>query len=145
MTGVVSVTRANYAASRLGVKIAALDREPAASYDVFFSSHVIEHVPDPARMLADGLRILRPGGLFLAVTPNGSSSFRAVSGRAWSRLWGEVHPQLISDEWVLKATDFPCFISSLPIDLSAVRAWDRGRTVSPPLDGWELVFAVRGG
>ncbi len=37
--------------------------------DVCFSSNVLEHVPDPARMLAEMIRVTRPGGVvYLAFT-----------------------------------------------------------------------------
>jgi SAM-dependent methyltransferase len=37
--------------------------------DVCFSSNVLEHVPDPARMLAEMIRVTRPGGIvYLAFT-----------------------------------------------------------------------------
>ncbi len=42
-----------------------------ATFDAVFSINVLEHVPDPAAMFRESARILGPGGLFLAVTPNG--------------------------------------------------------------------------
>ena len=40
-----------------------------ADADVVFSSNVLEHVPDPARMLAEMIRVTRPGGVvYLAFT-----------------------------------------------------------------------------
>ena len=39
-----------------------------ASVDVVFSSQVLEHVPDPARYLAECGRVLRPGGRLLLST-----------------------------------------------------------------------------
>ena len=94
-------------------------------------------------MLKDGMRLLKPDGVFLAITPNGSDAFRKANGPSWSSLWGNVHPQLISDDWILQATADPCFISSLPIDLPAIAAWKQERVVSGNLTGWELAFAVR--
>lgn len=139
----ISVPRAAFAASNLGVRLSSVHDQPPDTYDFFFSAHVIEHVANPATMLAEGLRLLKPGGIFLAITPNGSDSFRAADGRAWSSLWGNVHPQLLSEEWVLLATSGPCFISSLPIDSGAAGLWRDGRTISGDLKGWELCFAVR--
>ena len=43
---------------------------PAASFDVVTCWHVIEHVSDPRRMLAEVHRILRPGGWLILATPN---------------------------------------------------------------------------
>ena len=42
----------------------------AASFDVVTCWHVIEHVSDPRRMLAEVHRILRPGGWLILATPN---------------------------------------------------------------------------
>ena len=41
------------------------------AFDGVFSINVLEHVPDPARFVAESARILARGGLLLAVTPNG--------------------------------------------------------------------------
>jgi SAM-dependent methyltransferase len=49
------------------------------SFDVVFSSNVLEHVPDLAQMHRESLRVLRPGGFCLHVMPTG----------AW-RLWTNV-------------------------------------------------------
>ena len=41
-----------------------------SSFDVVFCRYVIEHVEDPARFLAEVYRVLKPGGMFLFLTPN---------------------------------------------------------------------------
>lgn len=41
---------------------------PDASVDAVVSTQVLEHVGDVSRYLAEGLRVLRPGGLFYAST-----------------------------------------------------------------------------
>jgi len=51
------------------------------SFDVVHASHVIEHVPDPDQFAAEILRILKPGGWFICVTPN-IASFQARSFKA---------------------------------------------------------------
>jgi SAM-dependent methyltransferase len=40
------------------------------SFDVVFSIYVLEHVENPREMVAEIRRILRPNGVFLALTPN---------------------------------------------------------------------------
>jgi len=43
---------------------------PDSSFDVAFADNVLEHLPDPARVFAEVRRVLKPGGVFLAKTPN---------------------------------------------------------------------------
>jgi SAM-dependent methyltransferase len=43
----------------------------AAAFDVVASSWVLEHVPAPRPFLVEVQRVLRPGGWFVALTPNG--------------------------------------------------------------------------
>ena len=43
----------------------------AASFDAVFCINVLEHVPSPKALVAETARVLRAGGCFLAVTPNG--------------------------------------------------------------------------
>ena len=45
------------------------------TFDGVFSINVLEHVPDPARFMAEVARVLAPGGLMLAVTPNGDAAW----------------------------------------------------------------------
>ncbi|HEY1740509.1 MAG TPA: methyltransferase domain-containing protein, partial [Acidimicrobiia bacterium] len=67
---------ANYLAADLaGNPDATTELEPdgalplaSASVDAVFSSQVLEHVPDPARYLAECARVLRPGGELLLST-----------------------------------------------------------------------------
>jgi SAM-dependent methyltransferase len=43
---------------------------PDARFDLVFADNVLEHLPDPGRVFAEVARVLRPGGGFLAKTPN---------------------------------------------------------------------------
>jgi SAM-dependent methyltransferase len=43
---------------------------PDGSFDVVFCNNVLEHLPDPGRAFAEVARVLRPGGVFFAKTPN---------------------------------------------------------------------------
>jgi ubiquinone/menaquinone biosynthesis C-methylase UbiE len=46
-----------------------------ASFDIVYSSNVIEHCNDPARVLSEAIRVLRPGGFFHFEMPNFTSYF----------------------------------------------------------------------
>lgn len=47
----------------------------AASYDAVLSSHVIEHLANPLRALAEWRRVVRPGGHLLLVAPHKEGTF----------------------------------------------------------------------
>jgi 2-polyprenyl-3-methyl-5-hydroxy-6-metoxy-1,4-benzoquinol methylase len=57
-------------------------RFPDASFDAITLIELIEHLRDPLALLAECRRILRPGGMLMATTPNGESwTARAMGGR----------------------------------------------------------------
>jgi 2-polyprenyl-3-methyl-5-hydroxy-6-metoxy-1,4-benzoquinol methylase len=58
---------------------------PAATYDVVVMADVIEHLMDPRRTVRHLLRLLRPGGRLLLLTPDVGSRLARVLGRRW---WG---------------------------------------------------------
>lgn len=65
---------------------------PDGSFDVVHSSHVIEHVPDPAAFLRETCRILASGGWCICATPNTASFQARLFGPAWrSRIADHVH------------------------------------------------------
>jgi len=43
---------------------------PDDSFDLVTANMVVEHIPEPGRLLREIWRVLRPGGLFLVHTPN---------------------------------------------------------------------------
>ena len=53
------------------------------SCDVVFAFHVIEHMKDPARLLAEARRILRPDGLLVIATPNAQGLAARLLKRRW--------------------------------------------------------------
>lgn len=141
----ISQARAVYARSKLGVHVRPITNLENGGYDVFFSAHVIEHVPSVSDMVELGMRCLKPGGLFIAFTPNGSDTFRAYDFRSWNRLWGHVHPQLIDEEYLLHHfPGSPLIITSSTHPISQISQWNRStRPLITSLKGVELMFAVQ--
>lgn len=45
---------------------------PSSSFDMVFSFHTLEHVPEPQKALREMSRVLRPGGVYMVGTPNKS-------------------------------------------------------------------------
>lgn len=146
----ISARRRDFAREKLGVRMvddpfeADFLQSARASFDVFFSSHVLEHVPRPSRVWELGRALLRPGGLFVAITPNGSEAARKANPN-WRKLWGLVHPNLLDDEFYL--TRFQAgnrLVGSLPLNEQSVAAWvNAGGDRCLPLSGSELLFAAR--
>lgn len=56
---------------------------PANSFDAITMSHTIEHLTDPAATLRECLRILKPGGRLVVVTPNVESRAAELFGASW--------------------------------------------------------------
>lgn len=56
---------------------------PDASFDAITMSHTIEHLTDPAATLRECLRILKPGGRLVIVTPNLESRAARLFGPYW--------------------------------------------------------------
>ena len=52
-----------------GLDIMAMDRYPNGRWDAFICSHVLEHVPDDRRALAELYRVLKPGGWGILMVP----------------------------------------------------------------------------
>ena len=53
------------------------------SFQIVVSKHVVEHLPNPERSIAEMSRVLAPGGLLLLATPNLSSPMRDVKKERW--------------------------------------------------------------
>ncbi len=64
-----------------------------ASFDVVFSYHALEHIPDQHRALAEMRRVLKPGGVYCIGTPNRSRLLGYIGGP--STMMEKVHWNLI--------------------------------------------------
>lgn len=99
----ISKPRAKYARDNLGMNV--VDREelvPDQEFDCIFSSHVLEHVPAPRLAFDFARRVLRPGGLFVAFTPNGSEDCRRKHPADYDHSWGRLHPLYLNAEFYAK-------------------------------------------
>jgi len=52
-------------------------------FDVVTATDVIEHLSDPWASLSSIWRVMKPGGLLLITTPNGSSKLATLLGKNW--------------------------------------------------------------
>jgi 2-polyprenyl-3-methyl-5-hydroxy-6-metoxy-1,4-benzoquinol methylase len=77
-------------AQRVNFYQAALETLPftAGAFDAITSHEVIEHVEDPAIVLREFFRVLKPGGFCLIATPNGTSLWVEHLRQRLMRLFG---------------------------------------------------------
>jgi 2-polyprenyl-3-methyl-5-hydroxy-6-metoxy-1,4-benzoquinol methylase len=122
----ISRPRADYARTHLDVDVVSDAADLKGSVDVFFSCHVLEHVPSVEESIALGFSLLRPGGYFVAFTPNGSTACRAANPGSWQNAWGMKHPNYLDEVFYKKAFGSrPYYLASHPYDLDELAAWIR--------------------
>lgn len=63
---------------------------PSDAYDLAYAYNVVEHLPEPATFFSTVFRVLKPGGVFWALTPHGphpfcwlSRSVELLGAKAW--------------------------------------------------------------
>lgn len=136
----ISRPRAVYCCEKMGVPVADNLDDIWGGVDVFFSSHVLEHVPSIHAVISLARRKVRRGGLFVSFTPNGSEEYRIRNPRGWKKSWGRVHPNLVSAGF-LKAVfeGHPLLLSGTPYELDVLSGWDRSGRVMMNLSGEELL------
>ena len=142
----ISIPRVEYARSKLGVRAFSTLSELSGPYDIFFAAHVLEHVPSVIEIIEFGLSILRPGGVFVAFTPNGAKQHRLMNPSTWHKLWGRVHPNFLDDIYYCNAfSDCALLLSSDPYNIEQLSDWRRKQKmrVIYDLSGGELLVAAR--
>lgn len=139
----ISRPRADFARDKLGVNVRELTALSERTYDVFFSAHVIEHVPSVREMIDLGLRLLRPNGFLVAFTPNQSDARRARVPQLWHRQWGFVHPQLLDEQFLRQLPQPSVFGGTSPFALDQIRTWKGVGKQMGAMDGDELLLVIR--
>lgn len=140
----ISHSRCAFARQQLNLNATANINDLRDGQDCFFSAHVIEHVPSVSEMINVGRRLLRPGGLFIAFTPNGSLARRQKNSKGWHSNWGLVHPQLIDEQFFVRAADGdPYLIASTPYDMVRISRWNPPQSMQLDVSGDELMIAFR--
>jgi 2-polyprenyl-3-methyl-5-hydroxy-6-metoxy-1,4-benzoquinol methylase len=90
----ISKPRAEYGRARMSLKIvdtmAELEAMPTCSFDIVFSNHVVEHLPNIAAMFPLMTRLLKEDGFVFHILPNFTGK-KARSGY-WLKWIGEDHP-----------------------------------------------------
>lgn len=76
--------------------IAEEDPHKNGLFDVARLNNVIEHLPDPMKLVRAVHQLLRPGGLFVVSTPNFDSLSVALCGPKWQYIGGDDHIYLFT-------------------------------------------------
>jgi len=100
-------------------------RFPESHFDAVHSAHVIEHVHDPAALLRECFRILKPGGKLVMLTPNTASFGHEHFGNAWLNLDPPRHLILFNKATLQSAAEQQGFIIER-LDSTVRSAWVYG-------------------
>ncbi|HYW73832.1 MAG TPA: class I SAM-dependent methyltransferase [Pyrinomonadaceae bacterium] len=143
----ISVPRCEYAKQNLSVDAYDDPKKLEGPFDIFFSSHVIEHLPSPLEFLEFADSIVRPGGWIVILAPNGSQHFRARSATEWDHLWGMLHPNFVDEVFFQHVFTDSLFMSSGEHDLTGLQQWARDPQAIQlmNLEGSELLAVTRRG
>jgi 2-polyprenyl-3-methyl-5-hydroxy-6-metoxy-1,4-benzoquinol methylase len=138
----ISKKMASVGNSKLGLEIKIDINQIKPQNDIFFSSHVIEHLSDIREMFTVAKKLLAPDGLFIAFCPNGSSEYKNLPNSYFHYLWGMVHPNFIDAEFYKTVfKDFPYILCSNGTDrLDFLMDWDKNSQIEIDLSGDELLF-----
>lgn len=114
-----------------GVNIQAVTLEDAEYSDSEFSfvhaSHLIEHVNNPSAFVAEVVRVLQPGGVFVCVTP----SFDGFQARLYGSSWRSAIPDHVTlfSKFTLKM-----LLNNFGLEVELVRTW--GGLAAGSVPGW---------
>jgi 2-polyprenyl-3-methyl-5-hydroxy-6-metoxy-1,4-benzoquinol methylase len=98
---------------------------PDNSFDAIHSSHVLEHLHEPVRVLKECCRILKPGGALVFLTPNTASWGHRRFGRNWLHLDPPRHLVLFNPRALRKAAE-QSGLKVQRVDSSVRIAWVSG-------------------
>jgi 2-polyprenyl-3-methyl-5-hydroxy-6-metoxy-1,4-benzoquinol methylase len=95
---------------------------PDDSFDAVTLNHVIEHVPDPVRTLAECARILKPAGKLVLFTPNSASLGHRLFKDSWRGLEPPRHLHIFSTKSMRRTLTAAGFqeITILPFIVTSV-------------------------
>lgn len=88
----ISKPRVEYGKSALGLRLTNdVSSLPDRSFDVIYSAHCLEHIPNPDIPIKDFQRLLKPGGHLFLYVPNCAGVEAEKAGVGWGPMIGEKH------------------------------------------------------
>ncbi len=139
----LSRPRAGYS-KNLGVEVFTdwSEIEDRGTFDVVFSSHVLEHTPDPAEALRRKLGVVSPGGWLIAFFPSGSEVFQKSDPAAFHRRWGQVHPVVLNEKFIRKVLPGSSLAigAYCPEDIEGLKYWDQETAWIGTMDANEMLI-----
>ena len=113
-------------------------------FDIIFSSHVIEHLPDINTFLRFCFDNLAQNGYLILLSPNGSDDFKIKNPQIFHRFWGLVHPNMISTDFYRHIfRNHFYYISSCPYNVSNFKNWNQAEQITELNNGEELLCIVK--
>lgn len=144
----ISEPRANFARDKLNINVHKSLSSVKNKFDIFFSSHVLEHVPSVNATIEFGMSILKKDGIFIAFTPNGSEEYRKNNFNFWNKAWGMVHPNFLDPVYYKsRFAKKQHLISSNPYPIEKIKNWKSesksNNCLELEIDGNELLVIVK--
>jgi 2-polyprenyl-3-methyl-5-hydroxy-6-metoxy-1,4-benzoquinol methylase len=127
---------------KLGVAIETDISRVGVNFDAVYSSHVLEHIPDPRSTILKQLTLVKPGGLVVAHTPNGSRAYR-TRAPSFSLSWGQVHPVLLTANFVEHVAEHRPFLVTSDDRPERLARWDQFSQIKDLCADAGLLFAIR--
>jgi 2-polyprenyl-3-methyl-5-hydroxy-6-metoxy-1,4-benzoquinol methylase len=84
-------------------------RFPDSQFDAVTMSHVIEHVYDPIALMSECMRILKPNGMLVVITPNACSLGHSFYGGSWVALEPPRHLHIFTPSALRRAAGIAGF------------------------------------
>lgn len=112
------------------------------SFHVVIVKHVVEHLSDPNRAIAEMARVLAPGGMLLLATPNTASLARAIKKEKWIGYKDHTHINLRPPEaWLASLTQNNFLLKRVFSD----GFWDAPYVRYLPVPIQKVLFGLPGG
>lgn len=113
-----------------------------SSFQIVIAKHVVEHLQDPERAIAEMSRVLATGGLLLLATPNLDSPMRKVKKERWIGYRDPTHINMLPPEqWIKHLLEYGLY----PKRIFSDGFWDAPYMPWLPAKLQKILFGAPGG